>query len=93
VYDDDVREGTIAETIDEIDDDSSGAKRVRQHVVATRQIVGFELSFDGADHLGGILVEELAYAIAERGAGLVRFWHRAFASPDDRTAAIWQPEE
>lgn len=92
VYDDELREGVIGETIDEVDDESAGAERVRQHVAATRQIVGFELGFGGADSLGGILVEELAYAIAERGDGIIWFWHRAFASADDRSNAIWQPK-
>ena len=90
IYDDELRSGVISETIDEVDDDSPGAERVRQHVAETKQIVGFELGFAGADGLGGILVEELAYAIAEKGDGLIWFWHRAFASPEDRCATIWQ---
>ena len=41
-------------------------------------------------HLAATISEVLAFYLAERGDGIVWFYHRDFASPDDRATTLWQ---
>jgi hypothetical protein len=59
-------------------------KRVREHLEKTVEVVEFELGIPGAHHLAATITEALAFFVAERGDGLVLFYHREFASPDAR---------
>ena len=68
--------------------DSPGGERVRAHLTASTEIVYLELGIPDSLHLGATLSEVLAFYIAEEGDGLVWFYHRDFASPDNRGANI-----
>lgn len=82
--------GEIAETLENLPASrSNGARRVRDHLARTIEIVHVELGIDDSLHLGATLSEVLAFFIAEQGDGLVWFYHRDWASPDDRGANLW----
>ena len=80
----------LDETIQEppVARDTPGAMRVLDHLAASREIVHLELGTPDSLHLGATLSEVLAFHIAEEGDGLVWFYRRDFASPDDRGANI-----
>jgi hypothetical protein len=84
----------VAEMLDELaDEDEPGAVRVKEYIAQTRELIHFEFGFGGADHFGGPLVEELAYAIAEAGDSSLWFWRRSFGSATDRVSAIWESKQ
>jgi hypothetical protein len=84
-------EAELATLLDDLPDDHSpGAERVRAHIADTVEVVHIELGFDAAEGLGGIVTEVLAYYLAERGDGLVCFYHSDWAAPTDRTQLIWK---
>jgi hypothetical protein len=86
-------DGEIDETLENLpESDSAGAERVRQHLAATREVVSFEMGIDGSSHLAATISEVLAFFFAEQGDGLVWFYYRDFASPDDRAATLWTTE-
>jgi hypothetical protein len=79
--------------LDELRDDlekvtSKGAARVRQHLEATVEVVEFEMGVPGSLDLAATISEVLAFFVAERGEGLVLFYNRDFAAPDDRGATL-----
>jgi hypothetical protein len=84
-------EGEIDETLENLPpSDRPGAARVRAHLAATREIVELQMGVDGSLHLAATISEVLAFYLAERGDGIVWFYHRDFASPDDRATTLWQ---
>lgn len=86
-------DGEIEETLEDLpDSDSPGAERVRRHLAATREVVSFEMGIDGSNHLAATISEVLSFFFAEQGDGLVWFYHRDFASPDDRGETLWATE-
>ena len=86
--------GEIQETLEGLpDSDLPGAARVRAHLAGTRQIVAMEMGIDGSHHLAATISEVLGFYLAERGDGIVWFYHREFASPEDRGATLWQTED
>ncbi|MFO0600444.1 MAG: hypothetical protein U0228_34365 [Myxococcaceae bacterium] len=60
------------------------ADRVRKVLRETKEVVEFEMGVDGSLHLAATISEVLGFFLAERGDGLVFFYHRDFAAPDDR---------
>ncbi len=83
-------DGEIDELLDEIANRTDpGAERVRAALRATTEVVAFEMGIPGSHHLGATLAEVLAFFLAERGFGLVLFYHREFAAPDDRGSALF----
>lgn len=62
--------------------------RVREHLAKSVEVVAFELGIHGAHHLAATITETLAFFVAERGDGLVLFYHREFAAPDARGATL-----
>ena len=86
--------GEMAETLEELpDSDLPEAIGVREHLAATTQIVALEMGIDGSHHLAATISEVVAFYLAERGDGIVWFYHREFASPEDRGATLWQTED
>lgn len=86
--------GELEETLENLpDDEGEGPARVREHLKQTRQVVDFEMGIDGSHHLAATISEVLAFFVAEKGDGLVWFFHREFASPDDRGANLWKTED
>ena len=85
-------DGEIQETLDESlpKSDLPGAARVRAHLAATTELVHFRLGVPGSMHLAATITEVVAFYLAERGDGIIWFYHRDFASPDDRAATLWQ---
>jgi len=69
--------------------DEPGAHRVRMHLSETRSIVYMEMGISDSNHLGATIGEVVAFFLAEVGEGLVWFYHRDWASPDDRATTIW----
>jgi hypothetical protein len=61
---------------------SKGANRVREHLAATTE------GIPGSLDLAATISEVLAFFVAERGDGIVLFYNREFASPDDRGATL-----
>lgn len=51
------------------------------------------MGLDGSQHLAATLAEVIAFYLAERGDGIIWFYHREFAAPDDRGTALWQTED
>jgi len=88
-------DGEIEETLEDLpsSSDDPGAARVREHLAGTREIVEFEMGIDGSHHLAATISEVLAFFLAERGDGIVWFYHREFASPEDRGATLWRTED
>jgi hypothetical protein len=85
----DVRE-EIAETLENLpESDSAGARRVREHLARVVEVVYFEMGIDDSMHLAATLSEVLAFMIAEQGDGLVWFYRRDWASPEDRGENLW----
>jgi hypothetical protein len=78
----------IAEILDELPRAGRGARRVRAHLAACTNLVDFEMGIDDSQHLAATLSEVLAFAIAERFGGLVWFYRREWAGPDDRGETI-----
>ncbi len=86
-------DGEIAETLENLPESKSkGAARVRKHLQQTREVVSFEMGIDGSMHLAATISEVLAFYFAAQGDGLVWFYHREFASPDDRGETVWKTE-
>ncbi len=84
--------GEIEETLEHLpDSNEAGAARVRAHIRAARHVVEFEMGIDGSQHLAATIGEVLAFFLAEAGDGIVWFYSREFASPEDRGATLWQP--
>lgn len=78
-------DGELVETLGAIGDgDSAEHACTREHVSNTVEIIAFEMSIHGSHHLAATISEALAFFVAERGDGLVWFYRREFASPDDR---------
>jgi len=48
-----------------------------------------QMAVADSNHLGATIGEVLAFFLAETGDGLVWFYRRDWASPDDRGAIIW----
>ena len=67
---------------------SKGAKRVRKHLEETVEVIEFEMGIPGSLDLAATISEVLAFFVAERGDGIVLFYNREFAAPDDRGATI-----
>ena len=67
---------------------SKGAVRVRKHLEAVVEVVEFEMGIPGSLDLAATIAEVLAFFVAERGDGLVLFYNREFAAPDDRGATL-----
>jgi hypothetical protein len=86
--------GEIEETLDDLpDSDLPGAVRVRAHLEATEEIVALEMGLDGSHHLAATISEVVAFYLAVRGDGIVWFYHREFASPENRGVSLWQTED
>jgi hypothetical protein len=86
--------GEIDETLEDLpEDDTQAARRVREHLRATLEVVDFEMGIDGSHHLAATITEVLAFYLAREGDGLVWFYHREFASPDDPGEALWITED
>lgn len=66
-----------------------GAERVCEHLKGVKEIVYFEMGIDDSLNLGATLTEVLAFFVAEAGDGLVDFYRRDWASPDDRGANVF----
>ncbi|MGC4119854.1 MAG: hypothetical protein QM765_35815 [Myxococcales bacterium] len=79
--------GELEETM-ELLPKNKGGKRVRSHLEQTRFVVEFEMGIDGSNHLAATISEVTAFLFAEQGDGLVWFFHREFAAPDDRGATL-----
>ena len=85
--------GELAETLENLPEaDMSGARRVRAHLASCQEIVHFEMGIDDSLHLGAVLGEVLAFCFAEEGDGLIWFYHRDWASPEDRGLCLWTTE-
>jgi len=69
--------------------DEPGAHRVRAHLRETQAIVFMQMGVADSHHLGATIGEVLAFFFAETAGGLVWFYHRDWASPDDRATNIW----
>jgi hypothetical protein len=69
--------------------DGAGLRRVRAHLGETRSVVYIQMGIDDSQHLAATIGEVLAFHIAERGDGLVRFYDREWAAPDNRGVAVW----
>lgn len=79
----------LAELLDGMTERAAqGSERVRAHLEQVTEIVEFELGIPGAHHLAATITEVLAFFVAERGAGIVLFYGREFAAPDDRGATL-----
>ncbi len=61
-----------------------GARRVFDALDATTEVIEFEMGIPGSMHLAATIAEVLAFFVAERGDGVVLFYGREFAAPDDR---------
>lgn len=68
--------------------ESRGATLVREHLKKTVEVVEFEMGVPGSLELAATLSEVLAFFVAERGDGIVLFYNREFAAPDDRGATL-----
>lgn len=80
----------VAETLENLPKSRTrNAKRVRDHLAKTVSIVAFEMGIIGSNDLAATISEVLAFWFAERADGLVWFYHREFASPDDRGETLW----
>jgi hypothetical protein len=82
------------EDVDELLDDlpaadSPGLTRVRAHLAETRSVVYIQLGTADLNQLATTIGEVLAFHLAERGDGIVRFHDREWAAPADRGVAIW----
>ncbi len=64
--------------------ETPGLERVRTHLENTKTVVELEMGVHGARHLAATIAETLAFFIAEKSDGLVLFYGREFAAPDDR---------
>ncbi len=84
-------EGELEELLESLEG-QDGADRVRTHLEATTEIVEFEMGIPGSHHLGATISEVLAFFLAEQGDGIVLFYHREFAAPDDRGNALFRFE-
>ncbi len=83
--------GELVETLENFPASrAAGPKRVRAHVAATVAIASFEMGITGSNDLAATICEVLAFHLAERADGLVWFYHREFAAPDDRGATLWK---
>lgn len=82
--------GEIAETLEDLPKStSSGARRVREHLKQCREIISFEMGVEDSTQLAATLTEVLAFYFAEQGDGLVWFYHRDWAAPDNRGRTLW----
>jgi hypothetical protein len=88
-------DGEIEETLEELPSASEGpgVARVREHLAGAREIVELEMGIDGSLHLAATISEVAAFYLAQLGDGIVCFYHREFASPEDRGATLWRTEE
>ncbi|MFN7974881.1 MAG: hypothetical protein U0166_21440 [Acidobacteriota bacterium] len=85
--------GEIDEMLEHLPRSSAiGEERVRDHLGATREVVGFDMGIDGSLDLAATISEVLAFFVAEQGDGIVWFFGREFAAPDDRCATLWSTE-
>jgi hypothetical protein len=71
--------------------DEQGAHRVQVHLRETQSIIYMEMGISDSNHLGATIGEVVAFFLAEIGDGLIWFYHRDWASPDDRATTIWTP--
>ena len=69
--------------------ESAGARRVLEHLAECTEIAYLELGIDDSFHLGATLAEVVAFYLARQGDGLVHFYHREWASPEDRAETLW----
>lgn len=67
----------------------AGLQRVRVHLGETRSVVYIRMAAADRAEVAATVGEVLAFHIAERGDGLVRFYDREWAAPADRGVAIW----
>jgi hypothetical protein len=80
----------VEETIENsLTSEDPGARRVVEHLRGVTEIVYLEMGINDSLHLGATLAEALAFFIAAQGNGLVWFYHRDWASPNDRGASIF----
>jgi hypothetical protein len=83
----------LAETLENLPaGDTPGARRVRAHLANCQEIIHFEMGIDDSLHLGSVLGEVLAFRFAEEGDGLIWFYYRDWASPEDRGLRLWTTE-
>jgi hypothetical protein len=68
----------------------AGLARVRAHLAASVEAVSFELGGRDSNGVGAVLAEVIAFLVAKRGEGIVEFYGREWASPDDRGGCIWK---
>jgi hypothetical protein len=66
-----------------------GPRRVAEHLRSVCEVVDLEMGIGDSLHLGATLAEVIAFRIAEEGDGLVWFYHRDWASPDDRGVTLF----
>ena len=66
-----------------------GLERVRAHLGGTRSVVYIQIGLADSNRLAATIGEVLAFHIAEKGDGIVRFYDREWAAPADRGVAIW----
>lgn len=83
--------GEMEETLGELPT-TEAAQRVRARLEQTTHVVSFEMGIDGSHHLAATISEVLAFFFAERSDGIVWFYFREFASPDDRGATLLHTE-
>jgi hypothetical protein len=86
VHGDDARDD-VAELLADLP--PSCVRRVREHLAETRTIVYIQIGLADSNHLAATIGEVLAFHLAEIGDGLVRFYDREWAAPDNRGVAIW----
>lgn len=83
VDDPDAVRADVDEVLEALANDADAAA-VCTHLQGVREIVYFEMGIDDSMHLGATLTEVLAFFVAEAGDGIVDFYRREWASPDDR---------
>jgi hypothetical protein len=81
--------GELAELLEGLEGvKSKGAARVRKHLKETLEVAEFEMGIPGSLDLAATISEVLAFFVAERGDGIVLFYNREFASPENRGATL-----
>ncbi|MFO0617200.1 MAG: hypothetical protein U0414_31675 [Polyangiaceae bacterium] len=78
----------VDEVLEALDEDEEAAG-VCEHLRGVREIVYFEMGIDDSMHLGATLTEVLAFFVADAGDGLVDFYRRDWASPNDRAENLY----
>lgn len=82
-------DGELDETLEALPSGPADAlARVRDHLTQTVEIIEFEMGLEGSLHLAATLSEVLAFFWAMRGDGLVWFYRREFAAPENRATAL-----